>query len=180
MGEFKDGRALANPTQQPGFIPAARHMNATKVLIASLAVAGLLALSVAVTLDEPPGADAASSVTGIDRHRRLSLPRAEGGRILLDVNRQTFDSPWPLAEDQATLSCRPRAVATLITSSGEYGLSGRAIAAGYPAIWDSVLPIELRRRDAALAPLVDAALALCPETEGAERPHAVGGRTGWG
>ena len=93
--------------------------------------------------------------------------------MLRDVNRQTFRSHWPLVEDKATITCRPNRIATVITSSGEYGLSGRAIAAGYRSIWDSVLPVELRR-DAALAPLVKAALALCPDSEGGEPSHELG------
>ena len=93
--------------------------------------------------------------------------------MLRDVSRQTFRSHWPLAEGKATITCRPDRIATVITSSGEYGLSGRAIAAGYPSIWDTVLPIELRR-DAALAPLVEAALALCPDTEVGDPLREVG------
>lgn len=142
-------------------------MNATKALAISMAGAAALALAVLITLDEPPGAAVLPPGIRIDEARRMTLPRAEGGRMLRDVSRQTFRSHWPLVEDRATLTCRPSSIATVITSSGEYGLSGRAIAAGYPSIWDSVLPIELRR-DAALAPLVKAALALCPETEAGE------------
>ena len=134
-------------------------MNATKVLAVSLAIAAAVTLGVAIKLDEPPRAAAVLTAGGLDAQR--------GGRILLDVSRRTFRFPWPLVEDEATITCRPRGVATVITSSGEYGLSGRALAAGYPSIWDALLPIELRR-DAALAPLVKTALALCPETEGAE------------
>lgn len=156
------------PRSSPNPSTAAKHMNATKVLAVSLAIAAAVTLCVAMKLDEPPGAAAVPTAGGLDAQRRLSLPRAGGGRILLDVSRHTFRFPWPLVEDEATITCRPRGVATVITSSGEYGLSGRALAAGYPSIWDGLLPIELRR-DAALAPLVKTALALCPETEGAEQ-----------
>ena len=151
----------------------AKHMNATKALAISMAGAVALALCVLITLDQPPGAAALPPGIRVDQPRRMPLPRAEGGRMLRDVKRQTFRSHWPLVEDKATITCRPNRIATVITSSGEYGLSGRAIAAGYPSIWDSMLPIELRR-DAALAPLVKAALALCPDAEGGEPSHQMG------
>jgi len=142
-------------------------MKASKVLTIAMAGAAVVALSAALTLGEPLVAEAIPSAPTDEAHRP-ALPRAEGGRVLLDVNRETFDARWPLVEHEATITCRPRRVATVITSSGEYGLSGRAIATGYRSIWDSLLPIQLRS-DAALAPLVKAALALCPETEGGER-----------
>lgn len=148
-------------------------MNATKALAISMAGAAALVLGVLITLDEPSGAASLPPGISIAQPRRMALPRAEDGRMLRDVNRQSFHSHWPLVEDKATITCRPKAIATVITSSGEYGLSGLAIAAGYPSIWDAVLPIELRR-DAALAPLVKAALALCPATEGGEPSRGMG------
>src|SRR3970040_2001960 len=78
---------------------AAKHMNATKVLAVSLAIAAASTLGVAMKLDEPPGAAAVLTPGGLDAQRRRSLPRAGGGRIMLDVSRRTFRFPWPLVED---------------------------------------------------------------------------------
>ena len=139
-------------------------MNATKALAISMASATALAIAVLITVDEPSGAASLPPGIRLDQPHRMPLPRPEDGRMLRDVNRQSFRSHWPLVEDKATITCRPNGIATVITSSGEYGLSGLAIAAGYPSIWDAVLPVQLRR-DAALAPLAEAALALCPATE---------------
>lgn len=148
----------------------ARAMNVAKALTFAMAGAALLTLGAALTLGESPVAEGQPVAPGIDPAYPSTLPRAEGGRLLLDINRQTYNAVWPLVEDEATITCRPRRLATVITSSGEYALSGRALAAGYPSIWDSLLPIELRS-DAALGPLVRAALALCPESESGEWPR---------
>lgn len=145
-------------------------MNATKALAIFMAGATALALCVLIMLDEPHAEDL--PIMRVDEARPISLPTAKGGRMLRGIDRQSFSSPWPLVEDQATITCGPDKVATVITSSGEYGLSGPAIAAGYRSIWDPVLPVQLRR-DAALADLVEAALALCP-AGGREALHEIG------